>query len=136
MLDRMAPAVLLAVAGVVFAGCGSSTDYAKDPRPAPLISVGVTVNANRVLVSPQSFGAGQVELVVANNTQASQQVTLSSSQPGFSEQTGPINPGDTATLQAKLQTGGYEVRVDDPTIRPSSITVGARRTVQNQLTQP
>jgi hypothetical protein len=138
MLDRMAPAVLLAVAGVVFAGCGSSTDYAKDPRPAAVITVGVGISPGAVLVTPGSFGAGQIELVVANNTQASQQLTLTSSQPGvLREQTGPINPGDTATLQAQLQRGTYQVRVEDPSVKPAQFTVGAPRTsAQNQLLQP
>lgn len=138
MLDRKAPALLLVVAGVVFAGCGSSTDYAKDPRPAQVITVGVSIDTNKVVVSPDHFGAGQLELVVANNTLASQQLTLASDQPGvLSEQTGPINPGDTATLQALLQPGGYQVRVDDPSIRAGTITVtSARPSSQNQILQP
>ena len=75
---------------------------------------------------------------MANETQASQQVTLASDQPGvLQEHAGPINPGNTASLKANLSSGTYSVKVDGSSIQAATIAVGGPRpSAQNQLLQP
>lgn len=140
MRNRKFRALLVdgAVAIALVGGCGSGSGYANLPRPPGLLNLTVAIANERVLVSPEHFGAGPITLTVANETNASQTLTLASGAPGvLQEQTGPINPGDTAVLQASLSSGQYSVKVDDPTIRPATLVVGASRpSGQGQLLQP
>ena len=56
---------------------------------------------------------------------------------GFRQQTGPINPGDTATLKAEVGKGKVTVRVQGDGIAPADITVGKKRpSAQDELLQP
>jgi hypothetical protein len=138
MSNRRAPAlVAMAVAGLL-AGCGSSKSYPNLPRPPALLNVSAAINSDRVVVSPRALGAGPVQLTFANLTAVAQQVTVASDQPGvLQEQTGPINPGNTAALKANLEPGSYSVTVAGSTILPAKIAVGPRReSSQNQLQQP
>jgi hypothetical protein len=138
MLNRKASA-LAAIAGVlVLAGCGSGKHFVNDPRPPSLLIITVAIDNGRVLVSPARIGAGPVKLTMANETQASQQVTVASDQPGvLQEHAGPINPGNTASLKADLTSGTYSVKVDGSSIQAATIAVGAKRpSAQNQLLQP
>lgn len=130
-------AVLLAVAG-----CGSEDDYANEPRPPAPINVTAAVSDRAVSVSPAKFGAGPIVLIVTNQTDATQQVTLQTdevggTEPGLTQSTGPINPQDTATLKVDVRQGEYKVHTDDDTIRSAKLVVGAKReSAQNELLQP
>jgi hypothetical protein len=106
------PARLTVVGGslaLFVAGCGTGKNYANNPRPPVPIVVAAAISPNGVSVSPSRFGAGLIQLVVTNLTNSSQQLTLESrdagGRPAFSQQTGPINPQDTASLSANLVTG-------------------------------
>lgn len=138
MSNRRAPALVATAAALLLAGCGSSTSYSNLPRPPDQLNVSAAINSDRVVVSPPALGAGPVQLTIANLTAVSQQVTVSSDQSGvLQEQTGPINPGNTAALRADLQPGVYSVTVSGSTILPARIAVGRRRpSAQNQLLQP
>ena len=124
------------------AGCGDDTDYENNPRPPSPIVVSASINDGRVSVSPQRFGAGPVTLIVANETEDAQEIKLETDEiggsgPGIRQETGPINPGDTASLKADLRTGTYELSVEGDGIRPAAIDVGAPRpSAQNELLQP
>ena len=135
---RKASGWLAAAVAVTLSGCGGGSQYANNPRPPALINVTAAIAKDRVLLSPDHFGAGEVTLIIANQTGASQQLTLASAQAGqLQDQTAPINPGDTAKLQATLASGQYSVKVDDPTIAPATIVVGKpRASGQSQLLQP
>ncbi len=128
----------LLVATAALAGCGSTAPYANLPRPPQLVTITSAVAHGHVLVSPSTIGAGPVMLVVANETGASQQVTVSRPAPlALSVQTGPINPGGTATLQIDLRPGSYVVQADDPTVAATQILVGpSRPSSQDQLDLP
>jgi hypothetical protein len=133
-----ATVALLAIV-MAIAGCGSSNRYANVPRPPSPIVITAAISKDRVSVSPHRFGAGPVSLVVTNLTDAAQQVTFASDggQTVFTQQTGPINPGDTATLKADVPTGAAIVKVGGNGIRPAKIDVGHKRpSAQNQLLQP
>jgi hypothetical protein len=130
----------LALASVMVAGCGSSSNYRNQDRPPSPIVITASINKNAVSVSPKRFGAGPITLIVTNQTSASQRVTveINNGQAGFKGQTGPINPQDTAELKADLNTQGtYSVHTDGGSIRPARLTVGAKRpSAQNDLLQP
>ena len=130
-------------AAALLAGCGGSTaDYANEARPPEPIVVSASINDERVSVSPRRFGAGPVTLIVTNQTQSAQELTLETdeiggSAPGIEQTSGPINPGDTASLKADLARGTYRVAVDGDGIDAASLRVGRQReSAQNELLQP
>jgi hypothetical protein len=129
----------LAVAATIVAGCGGGTDYKNEPRPAAPIVVTASISKSAVSVSPRTFGAGPITLIVTNQTGASQQLTveINSGQAGFKGRTGPINPRDTGQLKADLGQGTYSVHVDGNSIKGASLKVGQKRpSAQNDLLQP
>ena len=126
---------------VALAGCGNSGTYKNDPRPPAPLVITAAILPDKVSVSPAHFGAGPVSLVVANETDASQQVTIVRQINGqtqdLPDQTGPISPHDTASLKADIDEGDYLVRVEASNIKPAKVSVGPKRaSAQNQLLQP
>jgi len=153
--------LLLSASGLaLLSACGDDDQYQNQPRPPTPIVISGSVNDQRLSVSPRRFGAGPVTLVVTNQTEGPQVVTLETAQepgggPGIKQSTGPINPGDTARLQANLTSGQYRVcarppddeqnsRPDAPScataaggISDAVVDVGAERpTAQDTLLQP
>jgi len=123
------------------AGCGTTDQRPNEPRPPAPILVNASIGTDRVSVSPSRFGAGPIELVVANLTDTSQQITLElagrSSRPGLRQQTAPINPRDTATLKADVPGGRYLVHVAGEGIDAATLRVLSRRpSARNDLLQP
>jgi hypothetical protein len=136
---RAAAAVVVAL-GLGFAGCGDD-EFANNPRPAAAITVSAAISPARVTVSPARFGAGTIELIASNQTTTSQRVTLRSSGPDgpdepLEQSTGPINPGDTASLKADLTEGSYVVTARSAAIDPATLLVGAARGSADTLLQP
>jgi hypothetical protein len=124
------------------AACGDEDDYANEPRPPAPIVVSAAVTDSAVSVSPREFGAGPVNLIATNQTEKAQEITLETdeiggTEPGIQQRTGPINPGDTATLKADLRPGTYRIAVDGDEIKAAALEVGdARPSAQNELLQP
>jgi hypothetical protein len=146
-VPRTAAAVLgatAAVAPLALLGCGGDDQtYENRDRPAAPIQVTAYVAKDKVSVSPGTFGAGPITLIVTNHTDRSQQVTLEtsdspgSSRAGVRQETGPINPRDTATIQADVRQGAYTVHVSGGDIRAAKIAVGAARpSAQQDLLLP
>lgn len=149
--DRVRFALLAAATAGLAAfgatGCGSGKSYANNPRPPAPIVVAAAITPKSITVSPATFGAGLIQLVVTNLTTGSQQLEIvsatqgGSGAPRFRQQTGPINPQDTATLNADLRQGSYTVRAigrgSGTAVKSAKIAVGApRATSQNVLLQP
>jgi hypothetical protein len=133
----------VAVLSTAFAaGCGDDSDYKNIPRPPQPIVLSASINAGKVSVSPAQFGAGPVTLIVANETEKAQEITLETDEiagknPGIRQRTGPINPGDTASLKADLAQGTYKVAVAGDGIDAAALQVGKKReSAQNELLQP
>jgi hypothetical protein len=126
----------------IVAGCGSGTNYKNNPRPPAPLNITASVSNTGIAVSPTSFGAGPIVLIVTNQTGASQEVTfesneLGASKPGVTQTTEPINPRGTGQLQVNVTEGRYRVRAANADIAPATITVGPeRQSAQNQLLQP
>lgn len=134
-------AVMLGIAALVV-GCGEEDDYENEPRPPAPIVVSASITDDRISVSPRTFGAGPITLIVTNQTQSDQEVVLETEEiggnaPGIEQQTGPISPGDTASLKADLREGTYRVAVDGRGIAEAALDVGEpRASSQDQLLQP
>jgi hypothetical protein len=133
--------LLLAIAAV--GGCGGSeSDYANKPRPATPINITAAITDRGVNVSPNTFGAGPIVMIVSNQTAEQQTVTLETeelggSKPGLRKSTTPIGPRSTGTLKADVRQGTYAVSTRGGGIEPATVEVGkARRSAQDQLLQP
>jgi hypothetical protein len=135
-----------AMAGMLIAaalaGCGSGTRSSDDQRPPAAIVLTASISDQRVSISPHSFGAGPISLVVTNQTKAAQRLTLESADaagrgPGLRQETAPISPRDTALLKADVEPGRYTVHVVDDGIAAAALRVGPQRaSAQNDLLQP
>jgi hypothetical protein len=141
-MPRAAVAACLALS-IGVAGCGGDGGFANDPRPAATITVSAAILPGRVTVSPSRFGAGTVELIASNQTATSQRITLrsrgrrSGGGKALEQSTGPINPGDTASLKAGLSAGRYLVTARSKSIAPATIVVTPQRaTAGDGLLQP
>jgi len=136
-------ATVLVLAGLA-AGCGSgSDDYANADRPAAPVSISIAVTDARLGVSPSHVGAGPVLLLIANESNRSRDVTLTT--PDGSDRScveddassGPINPQGAARIQLSLVQGTCELGVADGNVPPARIVVGPEReSAQQDLLQP
>ena len=141
-LNRFGFAAVILGAAALAVGCGEEDDYENEARPPAPIVVSAAITQDGVSVSPETFGAGPVTLIVTNQTQSAQELTLETdeiggSAPGLEQETGPISPGDTASLKADLRQGTYRVGVNGRGISEASLDVGEpRESAQNQLLQP
>jgi hypothetical protein len=117
------------------AACGESDNRNANRPPVP-INISVQVGTKKVTASPAKFGAGPITLIVANQSGASQILTIDG--PRLRQSLGPINPEDTATLKLDVQPGAYTLAVDEASgLKPSRLTVGPKRpSGQNTLLLP
>jgi hypothetical protein len=136
----------------VVAGCGSGSHYANQPRPPSPINLTVFINDQRVSLSPQSVGAGPVQLIVTNQASNSESVTVlpaGTATAGSLADTGPISPQGTAQVTVDLDSpGNYTIAITrraateaaaatPSPIRAAVLHVGASRpSANNQLLQP
>jgi hypothetical protein len=141
--SQLAAALTCGLAAVVGLGCGSSSgDYKNTPKPPSPIVVSASIDNDTVDVSPKHFGAGPITLVITNQSSSSQQVTLetadTSKGPGVrAVQTGPINPRETAHVNATVTAGTYALRVTAGGVKEARLVVGRQRaSAQNDLLQP
>jgi hypothetical protein len=106
---------MLVIAAVAAAGCGSSTKFANEPRPAAPVNVTVFIDNQRVSISPDSVGAGPVDLIVTNQADDAESLAVLPSGT-FTGQaladTGPISPQATAQVTVDLNSpGNYTVGI-------------------------
>lgn len=144
-LRRPALTVIAALTTSIAAGaCGGGDRYADDARPAAVITITAFIGDDGVSVSPTRFGAGPIKLIVTNQTDTAQKLTLESdddpgttSRPGLRQSTAPISPRDTTSLKADVASGRYAVHVEGGDIRAARVSVGdPRPSAQNDLLQP
>jgi hypothetical protein len=136
---RVRACIGLAIAAALLAGCGGD-DFKNEARaPVRLALTGVIKN-DKVTVSPAKVGAGPVEITISNQTDSVRTVMLEGET--IKEQQGPVQPGDTATIQKTLEPGSYEVRAGSEKavrkeIQPAVLTIGKERpNSNNALLQP
>jgi hypothetical protein len=141
MLGALSAMVLVALACV---GCGSSGDgYDNASRPPAPISISIAITGERIGVSPARIGAGPVVLLISNQSNRSQDLTLTA--PNGSDDScvdadassGPINPQGAARIQLPLVEGTCDVGVTDGALDPVHLAVGPEReSAQQDLLQP
>jgi hypothetical protein len=129
------------LAALALVSCGSSKDFANDPRPPTPINISAAISDEKVTVSPADFGAGPVTFLIANLTNDPQTVTVEtrdlSEKTGMKQSSSVINPQGTATLKVDVKEGDYVVHVDHKSIHEAHIKVGSERnSSQDQLLQP
>jgi len=141
----------LTVTALAVSGCGGGSHFANKPRPATPVNLTVYVSDNRVSVSPDSVGAGQIVFIVTN--QASKTESLSIHPAGEPNRslatTGPINPQATAQVTVDLhepgdytiaagKTSGTQAQLANPSdIHPGQLHIGQpRASASNALLQP
>jgi hypothetical protein len=140
---RSATLLIAATLAAGAAGCGGGDDdYENRPRPATPINVTAAITDERVSVSPETFGAGPIVLIVSNQSDSEQELTfeteeLGGSEPGLRKTSTPIAPGGTGNVQVDVREGTYAVGVGGAGIEPATVEVsGDRASAQDQLLQP
>jgi hypothetical protein len=133
----------LALLAVTAAGCGSDrASYGNDPRPPAPITVTGRIDESSIEISPRTFGAGPVTILVSNQSGATQVLTfetdeVAGDEAGIRRSAGPIGPQATAEIKADPRQGTYRLAVRDRSIEPVAVTVGAPRpSAQGELLQP
>jgi hypothetical protein len=141
-LSRPALGLLACAGALVLSSCGGGGSYDNKLRPAAPINITAYVSTKAVSVSPAKFGAGPIVLIVTNQSDNAQELTLetdqlASSTPGVKQSTGPISPRGTGRLKVDVKSGSYTLHTGSDTIQPAKLTVGsARPSAQNQVLQP
>ena len=83
------------------------------------------IDEEGITASPAKFGAGPITLLVANQSGASQTLTIDG--PRLRRSVGPINPQDTATVRLRVQPGEHTVSAEESAgLREATLTVGPR----------
>src|SRR5947208_6829484 len=140
---------ILAVSATVVAGCGGGKHFANDPRPPTPVNLTVYISNSRILVSPNSIGAGPVTFVVTNQSSQAESLTVQPAGGGASlATTAPINPQATSQVQVNFTPGTYTVgtnggggsdasQASPGQIQSTSLSVGPQRQNSNgALLQP
>jgi hypothetical protein len=136
---RLPIALALAAAA---AGCGGGAPRANRDRPPTPAMLTAAIHDRFIQVSPARIGAGELVLVVSNQSTRPQRVTfesdeLGSTSSGQRASTATIPPQGTGRLTIDAGRGGYAVHVDDRAVRAAHVRVGAPRpSAQNQLLLP
>jgi hypothetical protein len=134
-------ALAAALAMTIAAGCGDD-DFANDRRQPARVTVSTVITPRSVAVSPRRLSAGPVQLLASNQTATVQRLRLRSRRlaPGgrsLVQTTGPISPGDTASLTADVDAGTYVVSARSAAIEPARVVVTAPRARgRNEPLQP
>jgi hypothetical protein len=133
--------ILAAAACCGLAGCGSGSDYANKDRPPSPINVTAAISTKKVSISPKTFGAGPIVVIISNQTGAKQKLTLQTSElggskPGIKATSNMIDGHDTGTMKLDVRAGDYELSTSGG-VTAARFTVGKqRRSAQDQLLEP
>jgi hypothetical protein len=130
---RVRACIGLAIAAALIAGCGED-DFKNEARAPVRLALTGVIKDDKVTVSPAKLGAGPVQITIANQTDSERTITLEGE--SITEQQGPVQPGDTATIQKTLEPGSYEVRAGSEKavrkeIQPAVLTIGKKRKNSN-----
>ena len=135
-LTRALTVIAAAALVVVASGCGGDDEARSEERPPVPINISVNINEQGITASPAKFGAGPITMLVANQSGASQTLTIEG--PRLRRSVGPINPQDTATLRLRVQPGEHTLSAEESSgLREATLAVGPERpSAQNDLLLP
>ena len=123
----------MALAVVVLAGCGGE-DFENEARAPIRLELSGVIQDDEVSVSPAKLGAGPVAITISNQTDTPHSITLEGS--STVDRAGPVQPGDTTTIQKTLEPGSYEVKAGSEKavkqeIRPAVLQISKSRKNSN-----
>ena len=123
----------LAIAAALAGGCGED-DFKNEARAPIRLALTGVIKDDKVTVSPAKIGAGPVQITISNQTDSVRTITLEGE--SIRERQGPVQPGDTATIQKTLEPGSYEVRAGSEKavrkdIQPAVLEIGKQRKNSN-----
>jgi hypothetical protein len=132
-----APALLVLLAGATGGGCGA-TDYPNEDRVPSPIETTASIGPRTVTVSPDKFGAGIVNVTVANLSDSPASFVLKTAAGKTAASSGTLQPSSVTTIKTKLKQGNYQAIAGGVTgIRAGKIEVGPeRRSSQNKVLLP
>ncbi len=140
---RKTPFLLIPLAALLVAGCGTKERTANELRPPVPIQLNASLMPKKISISPNQIGGGPVTLIVSNLTGIDQRITFGSNSPSgtsdlrLDSQSATIAPNDTALMKADLTDGTYTLSVQDDSIPASLLNVsGQRPSGQNDLMLP
>jgi len=140
---RKTPLLLIPLAALLVAGCGTKERTANELRPPVPIQLNASLMPKKISISPNQIGGGPVTLIVSNLTGIDQRITFGSNSPSgtsdlrLDSQSATIAPNDTALMKADLTDGTYTLSVQDDSIPASLLNVsGQRPSGQNDLMLP
>lgn len=129
---------ILLLAAVTLTGCGGSTHFADQTRPAIPVQVSVYINDQRVSVSPNSISPGTVTLTITNQSSSAQALeVVPAGGSNAVTTTGPISPQANDQVTVGVSDGQYSVEIapanstQAAVATPSGIIAG-QLTVQGQ----
>ena len=133
MGTRVRACLGLAIAAALIAGCGDD-DFKNEARAPVRLALTGVIKDDKVTVSPARIGAGPVQITISNQTDSERTITLEGE--SITERQGPVQPGDTATIQKTLEPGSYEVRAGSEKavrkeIQPALLEIGKKRKNSN-----
>jgi hypothetical protein len=116
------------------AGCGRD-DFENKPKPAVPLEATIQISADKIDVSPDTFGAGIVTFVIANNSEQNAALTIKGPVTATSS---PIPSNANGVFKIEMKSGDYQLSVDgNEDILPAQVDVGApRESSNNELLQP
>jgi hypothetical protein len=129
----------MALAAAFLAACGED-DFKNEARAPVREELTGVIQPDEVTVSPSKLGAGPVSITISNQTDDPHSLTLEGN--STVDRAGPVQPGDTATIQKTLEPGRYEVKAGSEKavrkeIRPAVLKIGKeRKNSNNELLQP
>jgi hypothetical protein len=123
----------MALAVVLLAGCGGE-DFENEARAPIRLELSGVIQDDEVSVSPAKLGAGPVAITISNQTDKPHSITLEGS--STVDRAGPVQPGDTTTIQKTLEPGSYEVKAGSEKavkqeIRPAVLQISKSRKNSN-----
>ena len=147
---RTATIGILTGCTLAVAGCGGTKHFANNPRPAVPVNLTVYINNSRVLLSPNSVGAGPVVFIITNQASQAESVAVQAAGGQTLASTSSINPQATTTVQVNSFSPNsiYTVTTNASGTNDASSAVGSsiqsaslyvgppRKNANNVLLQP
>ncbi len=130
--------------GLLFlAGCGGASETRENRlRPAAPVTMSAAIRDDRVQISPRTVGAGQIVIVISNQSDRAQRMRfetdeLGGTSAGQRARSTTIAPRATGRLTIDARRGVYSVRTEDDDVRAARVRIGPpRRSSQDQLLLP